>query len=101
MVENASKQSAVKIKEKASRASVSAEVYGQFNKKTDYKPKVFIFYLIMIIMQFFLKVIPKNENQKERIKQKLALSFMFSALDLKEQEIVMNAFEEKIFKLKN
>lgn len=50
------------------RDSVSAEVYGSFNKKTDYVPKV----------------VPKSEESKSRIYEKLGQSFMFSALDDKE-----------------
>ena len=64
------------------RISVSAEAYGAFNKKEDYIPKV----------------IQKNQSQVERLKTRMEQSFMFAALEDKEQEIVINAFEEKIFK---
>lgn len=61
------------------RTSVSAEVYGQFNKKEDFQPRV----------------IPKSEEQKERICQRLMQSFMFQALEDKERDIVVMAMEEK------
>jgi cAMP-dependent protein kinase regulator len=69
-----------KNKHKNSRTSVSAEVYGKFNQKADFKPKV----------------IPKSEEQKERIKTRLSQAFMFSALDDNEQGIVIDAMEEKV-----
>ena len=61
------------------RSSVSAEVYGNFNKKEDYKPKI----------------VAKSELQKSRIKKRLEQAFMFSALDEKEKEIVINAMDER------
>jgi cAMP-dependent protein kinase regulator len=64
------------------RTSVSAEVYGAFNKKGDYKAKV----------------IAKNDDQVKRIKNRLSQAFMFSSLDERDQVIVINAFEEKTFK---
>lgn len=64
------------------RTSVSAEVYGMYNKKENYKPKV----------------IPKSQAQKDKIGQRLNQAFMFSALEEKEKEIVINAMEEKHFK---
>ena len=41
-----------KKEERTHRASVSAEVFGRFNKREDYKPRV----------------IPKNDDQKTKIK---------------------------------
>ncbi len=67
---------------KQMRTSVSAEVYGSFNKKGDYKAKV----------------IPKSDDQIKRIKNRLSQAFMFSSLDEKDQVIVINAFEERTFK---
>jgi hypothetical protein len=64
------------------RAAVSAEVYGLFNKKEDYKPKV----------------ISKSEEQIQRIKTKISQSFLFSNLEQKEIDIIIDAMEEKIFK---
>jgi cAMP-dependent protein kinase regulator len=66
---------------RSTRASVSAEVYGKFNQKSSFEAKV----------------VPKSEEQKGRIRQKLSQAFMFSALDDKEQEIVINAMEEKTY----
>jgi len=60
------------------RASVSAEVYGEFNKKKEYVPKV----------------IEKSEEAKQRIVTRLNQAFMFSALEDKERNIVLNAMEE-------
>ena len=64
------------------RSSVSAEAYGMFHKKGAYTPKV----------------VPKTQEQKERIIKRLGQAFMFSALDEKEKDIVVNAMEEKLFK---
>lgn len=52
-------------KKKGPRISVSAEAYGTWNRKEDYVPKV----------------VPKNEEQRNRIIDKLGRSFMFSALE--------------------
>lgn len=70
-----------KTAKKVNRAGVSAEVYGKFNEKKAYVPKV----------------IPKTEEQKERIKKRLGQAFMFASLDDKEKDIVINAMEEKKF----
>ena len=48
--------------------SVCAEVYGEFNKKEDFKPPVH----------------PKNETQLQKIIDKLKKSFLFSHLETKE-----------------
>ena len=62
--------------------SVSAESYGAFNKKEDFKARV----------------IPKGDEAKKRILNKMDQAFMFSVLDEKEKEIVVMAMEEKRFK---
>lgn len=64
------------------RTSVSAEAYGQYNKKSD----------------FVAKSIKKNEDQIARIKQRLSTAFMFQSLDEAEQKVVIGAMEEKKFK---
>lgn len=64
------------------RTSVSAEVYGMYNKKS----------------AFVARVVPKTEDQKARIMKRLSQAFMFQALDEKEKEIVVNAMDEKKFK---
>lgn len=48
-------------KDKQSRTGVSAEVFGVYNKKEDFQPRV----------------IPKSEAQKQQIQEKLLKSFMF------------------------
>ena len=70
-----------KTETKGARISVSAEVYGRFNQKSAFQAKVIV----------------KSEEQKARIRTRLSQAFMFSALDDKEQEIVINAMEEKHF----
>lgn len=65
--------------QKKTRNSVSAEVFGQFNKKRTYVPKV----------------IRKSEAQKRRIRERLDQSFMFKMLDENDKKIVIDAMEEK------
>jgi len=68
----------VKMQTKGQRGSVSAEAYGNFNKKKEY----------------ISKVIPKSSGQRERILVQMEKSILFSTLDSKEKETVLNAFEE-------
>ena len=68
--------------QKQGRSSVSAEAYGQFNKKGLFKARV----------------IKKVPDQIKRIRERLEKSFMFQCLDEKESEIVINAMEEKKYK---
>lgn len=68
-------------KSNAARASVSAEVFGNFNKKEDYVPTV----------------VPKSDEQKEKIRAKLEKAFMFKMLEESEKKIVIDAMEEKRF----
>ena len=63
--------------------SVSAEAYGFYHKKENFVPKI----------------IPKNEDQMNRIKGKIISSFIFSSLDKKDLDVVINAMEEKRYKL--
>lgn len=65
------------------RTSVSAEVYGSFNKKGQYVPKI----------------IPKSEQQNERIRQKLQTVWMFSNVGASEKDVLIKVMEEKRFKL--
>lgn len=58
---------------------MSAEAFGQFNKKSDFKARV----------------VPKSEEAKEAIMDKIQNSFMFSGLDNAEKIIVCDAMEEK------
>ena len=83
-VENIKQKPDPKFKKpKNSRNSVSAEVYGIFNKK-----KIFI-----------PKKIHKSQEQINRIKGKIISSFIFNSLDKKEIQIVIDAMEEKKFKI--
>lgn len=63
------------------RTSVSAEVYGLWNKKGNFTPKI----------------VKKTPDQVKRIQARILQSFLFSALEDKDLEIVINAFEEKTF----
>lgn len=67
---------------KKQRNSVSAEAYGMFNKRENFKPIV----------------IPKSQETKNKIYKRINDAFMFNCLDLKEREIIVNAMEEKRFK---
>jgi len=71
-----------KVKDNNGRSSVSAEVYGSFNKKTQFVPKI----------------IPKSEPQNERIRQKLQTVWMFNNVGNSEKEILIKVMEEKKFK---
>ena len=70
-----------KIMKRGQRSSVSAEVFGLYNKKGDFKPRV----------------IPKTESQKETIKKKCLQSFIFNSLEDADFIKVIDAFEEKKF----
>ena len=63
------------------RSGVSAEVYGVFHKKET----------------FVAKVVPKTQEQIQRIKTSVIHSFLFGNLDPKDLEVVINAMEEKVF----
>ena len=69
-------------KKRGNRSSVSAEVYGMFNKKKPFKPRV----------------IPKTKEQIERIKDRCMLSFLFNSLEEKDLKTVIDSFEEKKYK---
>ncbi|MFM1912311.1 MAG: hypothetical protein RIR51_149 [Bacteroidota bacterium] len=70
------------LKGRGQRSSVSAEVYGMYNKKEDFKPRV----------------IPKTDEQKKRIQNKIRQSFLFNSLEENDLNTVLGAFEEKRFK---
>jgi cAMP-dependent protein kinase regulator len=67
-----------KNKKNEQRTSVSAEVFGVFNKKGDFTPTV----------------IEKSDEVKEKIRKRLMESFLFSALDEKDRNIVLDAMNE-------
>lgn len=70
-------------KKKGMRTSVSAEVYGIHNVKKPFVPRV----------------IPKTNEQIERIKDKCMQSFIFNSLEPKELKTVIDSFEEKNIQL--
>lgn len=61
------------------RTSVSAEVYGLWNKKKAFAPQN----------------IPKSDEIRSALEERLGQSFMFRSLDQKDQAVVINAMEEK------
>lgn len=63
------------------RSSVSAEVYGEFNKKGNFKAKI----------------IPKKDDQKKRLGEVVSKSFIFNNLDEKDLHTVLDAVEEARF----
>jgi len=67
-------------KQRKTRAGVSAEVFGEHNKKED----------------FVAKVIKKSDETKEKLRKRLLQAFMFNALDEKELNIVIGAIEEVV-----
>lgn len=69
------------FKEKPSakmRQSVSAEAYGEWNKKKVFVPPV----------------IPKDDEQNQRLAKTLKKSFMFASLEDKDMDIVIGAMKE-------
>eukprot|EP01068_Selenidium_serpulae_P003202 Selendium_serpulae@DN2941_c0_g1_i1.p1 len=62
------------------RHSVSAEAYGEWNKKREFTPPE----------------IPKTDDQMKRIRQVLQESFLFTCLEEKDLKVVIGAMEEKI-----
>lgn len=77
-VEDLIEQRKLKAKQKGARSSVSAEVYGIFNQKQAFVPKI----------------IEKSDEQIQRIQEKVLQSFIFNNLDEKELKIVIDAMEE-------
>lgn len=64
-----------------SRTAVSAEAYGEWNKKSyDFAPPVF----------------PKTDEQRMRITEMLSKSFLFNTLDHKDFDIIIDAIEEVV-----
>lgn len=58
---------------------MSAEAFGAYNKKGDFKPNV----------------VPKSEDTRQKIVSRLNMAFMFQALDEKEKQIVIDAMGER------
>ena len=70
-----------KMMKRGQRSSVSAEVFGLYNKKSAFKPRV----------------IPKKDSQKETIRKRCLQSFIFNSLEDQDFVQVIDAFEEKRF----
>lgn len=66
------------------RVSVSAEAFGSWNQRKAFEPKVH----------------PKTPESEAAIREKLNMSFMFSALAESEKDVVIAAMEEKITETK-
>lgn len=66
-----------KQEKKNSRQGISAEVFGQFNKKTDFCPKI----------------IEKDPSTTETIKKLIEKSILFQTLNKEDISIVIGAME--------
>ena len=64
------------------RAGVSAEVYGEYNKKENFKARI----------------IKKTSEERTQIKEKLLKSFLFKTLDENDLETCIDAMEIKKYK---
>lgn len=64
---------------KNARNSVSAEVYGQYNNRANFKPKI----------------VEKDAKTKELIQELLSKSFLFMNLEEKDMNVIINAMEVK------
>ena len=72
----------LKLTEKGGRSGISAEAFGKFNKKEKFKPRV----------------IPKTEEQKLTIKNRVMNCFIFENLDDQDMNTIIDACEQKKFK---
>jgi cAMP-dependent protein kinase regulator len=70
-----------KAQKKGPRSSVSAEAFGAWNKKSDFKPRV----------------VAKAQDTRDKISKRLKASFLFQSLSDRDFEIVVDAMEEKKF----
>ncbi len=69
----------MKAAKKGPRNSVSAEAFGGWNKKADFKPRV----------------VPKSEDVKDKIRKRLQQSFLFNSLNEQDLNIVVDALDER------
>lgn len=67
--------------QKGARGSVSAEAYGTWNQKKAFEPPKY----------------PKTDDQKARLAETLAKSFMFNSLEAGDMETIILAMKECIF----
>lgn len=72
----------LEIGKSTTRSGVSAEAYGNFNKKENWTPKVIL----------------KSESTKRVILKRLSNSFLFKTLGEDDQNIIVNAMEEMRFR---
>ena len=72
----------LKLTEKGGRSGISAEAFGKFNKKAEFKPRVII----------------KTEEQKELIRNRCMNCFIFESLDDQDMNTIIDAVEQKKFK---
>lgn len=70
-----------KIEERSKRKSVSAEVYGMYNPKGNFKPEVHA----------------KDNNERETIRTLLKEIFMFKNLEEEDFNIVIDAMKLKTY----
>ena len=68
-----------KLGSKTKKLGVSAEVYGKHNPKKEFIPRV----------------IEKTDEQRKKLENKMGTNFLFSALDTKNKQILIDAMEEK------
>jgi cAMP-dependent protein kinase regulator len=68
-----------KVRLSKQREGVSAEAYGVFNKKADFKPHK----------------VEKSEDQIQRIKTRVLQSFLFAALESKDLSIIIDTMAER------
>ncbi len=64
---------------RATRPSISAEAYGDWNKRTEFEPRATV----------------KSEDQRRRLRGKLSDLLIFSALERREIDTVVSAIEER------
>ena len=68
-------------KAKNQRQSVSAEVYGKYNPKGNFNPKI----------------VPKDQATQSKIRELLSNSFLFRHLDSNDMEVIVNAMQIRQF----
>ena len=68
-----------RIKKKQHRSAISAEAYGEWNKKEDFQPKE----------------VPKTLEQAQKLVEILNQSFIFNSLAANEKQVVVKAMQER------
>lgn len=75
------KEALTQIESEGSRISVSAEVFGVYNKRSSFNPQTF----------------PKSEDTWAKLRQRLASHWMFKALQSEDMEMLVDAMKEESF----